>query len=838
MANLLRYFPVALGKATPTPDAMRQAMLHDLLYIVGKDPRTTKLRDLFFSLAYAVREQLVDRWTETMRRYYQEDAKRIYYLSMEFLIGRQLINNLDNLRIEETVRGFLAEMGLDLDAIAREESDAALGNGGLGRLAACYLDSMATLGLPAYGYGIRYEYGMFRQAIENGWQVEHPDNWLRYGNPWEFPRPDGLYPVRFGGRAISYHDAQGQLRYDWVETEDVMAMPYDVPIPGYGGHTVNHLRLWSAKSTRDFELSYFNEGNYIKAVENKSESETLSKVLYPSDKSMLGHELRLKQEYFFVSATLQDILFRFGKAHDNFDQLPDKVAIQLNDTHPALGIAELMRILVDQHQIEWERAWRITQATFAYTNHTLMPEALETWEAELLQRLFPRHLQILYEINRRFLEEVVQHFPGDTERVARLSLFDAGERLRMAHLAIVGCHKVNGVSAIHTDLLKHRIFPDFQALYPDRFINVTNGITPRLWLQQANPGLARLISLKIGDDWITDLGQLRKLEAYADDPAFIASFQQVKQANKARLAERLKAELGIDVEPGSLFDVQVKRFHEYKRQLLNVLHIITLYNHIRAEGVSGIPPRTVIFSGKAAPSYFMAKLIIKLIHDVAAMVNHDVRVQDLLKVAFIPNYGITEAMQIIPAADLSEQLSMAGTEASGTGNMKLALNGALTIGTLDGANIEIGEEAGPENLFIFGLTAEQTQRVRREGYVPRVLYEQQPRLKQALDMIADGYFSPDEPGRYQSLAHALLDGGDQYMVLADYQSYLESQERVNALYRDPAAWAQKAILTVARMGKFSSDRAVNEYARAIWQVKAATTFAPPVAQQPDSLYAE
>jgi len=787
-----------------------------LVYSISKDPITATERDWFYSAAYALRERLTENWIKTMRSYYQQDAKRVYYLSMEFLMGRTLMNAVLNTGCEENFKQAMAGLGLDAERIREQEFDAALGNGGLGRLAACFLDSMATLGIPGYGYGIRYEYGMFNQRIENGYQVEHPDNWLRYGNPWEFPRPEMLYQVKFNGRVVNYADEDGKPRFHWVDTDDVMAMAYDSPIPGYDTNTVNNMRLWAAKASRDFDLRYFNEGNYIKAVEDKNESENLSKVLYPDDTTEMGRELRLKQQYFFVCASLQDILARHAKHHPGFDDLPDKVAIQLNDTHPSIAIPELMRVLVDQHGLEWERAWDITTRTFAYTNHTLMPEALETWPVELFENILPRHLQIIYEINHRFLKDVMHRYPDDPARWGRMSIIDEGHgrRVRMAHLAFVGSHKVNGVAELHTQLMKDTIFADFHQMWPDRIVNMTNGVTPRRWLNQANPGLSALISRHIGQGWLKNLSQLRRLVPLADDDGFRAEFAQVKRDNKVRLARVIAQRLHLKVDPDSLFDVQVKRIHEYKRQLLNVLHVITLYNRLRA-GADGVP-RTVIFAGKAAPGYLQAKRIIKLINDVADIVNNDPMINDRLKVVFLPNYDVSNAELIIPAANLSEQISTAGTEASGTGNMKLSLNGALTIGTLDGANIEIREEVGAENFFLFGLTAQEVAELRRTGYNPWDYYHADPELKQALDMINNGYFSPDDRARFRPIFDALTQGGDPYLLLADYAAYIACQQSVEALYREPDAWTRKSILNVAHMGKFSSDRTISDYASQIW----------------------
>ena len=804
----------------PALDApsIRRSLYHRLTYSIGKDPITATDRDWFYSAAAVLRERMIERWMETMRSYYVQDRKRVYYLSMEFLMGRTMLNGMLNLCCEQEFREALAAMGLDMKNISEMEQDAALGNGGLGRLAACFLDSMATMGIPGYGYGIRYEYGMFHQRIEEGQQVEHPDNCLRYGSPWEFPRPEVLYQVKFHGRVVDYLDEHGKKNYQWVDSDDVMAMAYDYPIPGYDTGTVNNMRLWAAKSSRDFDLKYFNEGNYIRAVEDKNDSENLSKVLYPDDTTEMGRELRLKQQYFFVSASLQDVLYRFAKSGTPLDGLPDKVAIQLNDTHPSISVAELMRILMDLHHLDWAQAWDITTRTFAYTNHTLMPEALETWPVPLFERVLPRHLQIIYEINQRFLKDVMHHYPDDPVLWQRMSLIDEaqGRRIRMAHLAIVGSHKVNGVAEIHTRLMKETIFADFHRLWPDRIVNMTNGVTPRRWLNQANPALSTLISAHIGKDWLKDLDQLRRLVPLAGDAAFRDEFVRVKRDNKIRLAQMIEQRLALRVDPDSMFDVQIKRIHEYKRQLLNVLHVVTLYNRLRAGGTA--PPRTVIFGGKAAPGYRMAKLVIRFINAVADIVNNDPLVRGLLKVVFIPNYDVSSAEVIIPAADLSEQISTAGTEASGTGNMKLALNGALTIGTLDGANVEIRNEVGADNIFIFGLTADEVAQQYAAGYSPWLHYDGNAELKQTLDMIRDGYFSPEDRDRFKPVFDALTYHGDHYLLLADYASYIACQEKVGELYCDPVAWAQKTILNVAGMGQFSSDRTIGQYAKSIWNV--------------------
>jgi starch phosphorylase len=801
-------------------EAIMVSLADHLIYSNSKYPINATTRDWFETAAYSVRDRLVERWMETMQRYYEQDTKRVYYLSLEFLMGRTLGNAMLNLGMDEPGRAALYELGQDFETIAGMESDAALGNGGLGRLAACFLDSMATLNLPCYGYGIRYEYGMFRQSIENGMQMEHPDNWLRYGNPWEFPRPELLYPVKFYGRVVEYKHEDGLVRHHWVDTDDVMAMAYDTPIPGYGGKTVNNMRLWAAKSSRDFELRYFNQGDYIQAVADKNESENLSKVLYPNDTTEMGRELRLKQQFFFVSASLQDMLYRYKKNHESWAQLPEKLAVQLNDTHPSIAVAEMMRLLVDVHHLSWEDAWGIGTHIFSYTNHTLMPEALETWPVAMFESLLPRHLQIIYEINHRFLQQVMHQFPGDGELLRRLSIIDesGGRRVRMSHLAIIGSHTVNGVAALHTELMKRTIFADFERVQPGKIINLTNGVTPRRWLNQANPGLAGLISERIGKEWLTDLRHLKKLADFAQDAEFQRQFHAVKQANKDRLADMICRELDIQIDTTSLFDIQIKRIHEYKRQLLNVLHVVTLYNRMRSGEHPEIVPRTVIIAGKAAPGYAMAKQIIRLINDIADTVNNDQQIGGRLKLVFIPNYDVSNAERIVPAADLSEQISTAGTEASGTGNMKLALNGALTIGTLDGANIEIRDEVGAENFFLFGMTAEEVEQVRRQGYRPMDHYRNNAELKQALDMLASGYFSPDEPKRYMGVVDALLKYGDGFMLLADYASYVACQDKVGELYRDRQEWTRRAILNIAGMGKFSSDRTIHQYAKQVWRV--------------------
>jgi glycogen phosphorylase len=820
------------GMLTPSTNALlgmdveslKESFVHNLEFAMAKDEYSATARDAFNSLALTVRDRLVERWLETQQRYHKRRSKRVYYLSLEFLIGRTLGNAVINLGLEGAMGQAMRELGNDIEELEELEHDAGLGNGGLGRLAACFLDSMATLGLPAYGYGIRYEYGIFFQRIRGGAQVETPDNWLRHGNPWEIERPEYLYPVHFYGRVAPRQDQDGRTVYDWVDTVSVMAMAYDTPVPGYRNGIVNNMRLWAAKSTREFDLEYFNHGDYVQAVSDKDRSETISKVLYPNDNVFEGRELRLKQEYFFVAATLQDIIRRYKKdGKGDFTDFPDLVAVQLNDTHPAVAILELMRLLVDHEHLPWDAAWDATVRTFGYTNHTVLPEALEKWPVSLFERVLPRHLQLAYEINRRHLEEAGRRWPGDEVRLGRVSLFeeDGEKRLRMSHLAIVGSHALNGVSALHSEILRTDLFKEFNELWPERFSNKTNGITPRRWLALCNPGLASLITERIGDGWVTDLDRLEGLSPLAEDAGFRRAWRKVKLGNKEALARVVSGLTGVEPDPTTLFDCQIKRIHEYKRQLLNVLHVLHLHARLRAEGPRAIVPRTVLFAGKAAPGYATAKLVIRLIHAVADLVNGDPRTEGALRVAFIPNYSVSLAEQIAPAADLSEQISTAGTEASGTGNMKLALNGALTIGTLDGANIEIRDAVGPENFFLFGLTTEQVAERRRAGYDPRAVCQADPRLQAVLDQISGGGLSPDEPSLFAPIARALLDQGDSYMLLADFASYVECQERVDAAWRDPEAWTRMSILNVARMGRFSSDATIKAYAKEIWGVKPA-----------------
>ncbi len=804
----------------PTSSELQRTFLRHLQYTLVKDKFSATKADLYLALSYAVRDMLVDRWLDTQQSYYVNDSKRVYYISMEFLMGRTLGNSLINLGVMDDWENALKEMGIDIDDLQNSEWDAGLGNGGLGRLAACFLDSMATMSLPAYGYGIRYEYGMFYQSIVNSSQHETPDNWLRYGNPWEFGRKEHLHQIKYEGHVVEYFDEQGGKRYSWNDTHDVMAMAYDFPIPGYGNNTVNTMRLWTAKSTRDFELESFNKGNYVGAVESKMRTENISKVLYPADHMAEGKELRLRQEYFLSSATVQDIFYRFLKKHQDVQLLPEKVAIQLNDTHPTLTIPELLRILLDDKQLDWDSAWNIATKTFAYTNHTILPEALEKWPVRMMEQILPRHLLIIFEINQRFLAQVAERFPGDEERLRRMSIIEeSGEKsVRMAHLAIVGSHSINGVSALHSNILKNELFHDFYEMWPERFNNKTNGITQRRWLKYSNAWLSDLISSRIGEEWITNLSELRKLRDLANDRDFQQQWIEVKRANKKRLAEYIMQHTCIEVSPDSLFDCQTKRIHEYKRQLLNVLHVITRYNRIKSNPDAYITPRTIIFSGKAAPSYYTAKLIIQLINLIGNIVNNDPAIKGKLKVVFIPNYNVSVAELIFPASELSEQISTAGTEASGTGNMKYALNGALTIGTLDGANIEIMEEVGRENIFIFGMNAEQVSALKNAGYRPQDFYYRNHELKLAIDMIANGTFSPGSPDLFKPLVENLLKE-DNYMLLADYASYIEAQEQVDRLYQQPYEWAKKSILNSAGMGKFSSDRTIKEYAQEIWDIK-------------------
>ena len=800
---------------TPLTNTAAEQIDAHLLHTVGVAPDRATPTDLMLATAQVARAQLSRRWVATQAQEHKQKARRVVYLSMEFLMGRTLSNALAALNLTEGAAKGLAQHAQALEDIAELERDAALGNGGLGRLAACFLDSMATLGLPSLGYGIRYEYGMFAQEILDGSQVEYPDSWLQDGTPWEFPRADITYPVRFGGWVTHEND-----KAVWQHAGEVAAKAYDMVVPGHGTNKVSTLRLWKAVAPAHFDLGAFNTGDYARAASTKNEFENISWVLYPNDSTPAGRELRLKQEYFFVAASMQDLIKRHLDEHPTLENLAEHVAIHLNDTHPAIGVAELMRILCDEHEFPWDHAWTLCGKTFSYTNHTLMPEALETWPVSLMQQVLPRHLEIIFRINKEFLDLAARFHPGDHEFLKRISLIDEnGERrVRMAHLSVVGSHQVNGVSALHSDLLVHTIFSDFASLWPKRFTNMTNGVTPRRWLAQANPGLSKLLDETLGTAWRTDLDQLKRLQGHLQDRVFVNQFMAIKRANKVRLAHLIEKTTGISVSPDSLFDVQVKRIHEYKRQLLNVLHVVSRYQAILAEPDAPWVPRTVIFSGKAASSYQAAKSIIRLIHDVGLTINNDPRVGDKLKLVFIPNYGVSVAEVIMPGADLSEQISTAGTEASGTGNMKLALNGALTIGTDDGANIEIRQNVGDENIFIFGLKTPEVRDLRVAGYHPLDYYGNNPALKAVLDAIGGGQFSPDEPNRYSALINALVWGGDHYMLLADYASYVATQAKVDALYQQPELWCKCAIANVAGMGVFSSDRTIGEYARKIWHV--------------------
>ena len=802
------------------PEAIQQSFVNHLAHTEGKHPVAATARDHFVSLARTARDRMYDRWTRTWQRNHIRQPKRVYYLSMEFLLGRLLEDGLLSLGILDESRKAVSELGLDMLELVEQEPDAGLGNGGLGRLAACFLDSMATLGIPGMGYGIRYEYGIFRQDLVGGSQVEVPDNWLRYGNPWEVARPERTFTVHFGGRVIQYTGASGRFIHEWVDTSEVLAMAYDIPIPGYRNPTVNTLRLWSAKATQEFDISFFNRGDYIKAVEQKSQTENITRVLYPNDEQLAGKELRLKQEYFLVSATLQDAIRRHLESHPDLYNFHQQATFQLNDTHPALAVPELMRLLVDVHAMPWDHAWSLTKRCLSYTNHTILPEALERWPVWLMERLLPRHLQIIYDINHQFLQDVKKRFPNDNERLRRMSIIEEGSerRVHMAHLAIVGSSRVNGVSALHSRLLREKLFRDFDEMYPGKLINQTNGVTPRRWLRKCNPDLSALITARIGGGWEVDLSELQELAPLATDPELQEQWKAVKRRNKERLAMCLRRDTGIEVDPTHLLDSQVKRIHEYKRQLLNIMHVIHLYLRYRERPPADVVPRTFIFSGKAAPGYDMAKRHVQLINAVGSVINNDSATRQYLRAVFVPNYSVSSAELIIPASDVSEQISTAGMEASGTGNMKFALNGALTVGTLDGANIEIMEAVGAENMFIFGLKAEEVEATRRSGYNPEQLYYAEPDLRSVLDAISSGLFSPDEPGRFRPIVDALLRGGDTYMLLQDFRGYVNCHRSVEAAYRDQPSWVRKSILNVAHMGRFSSDATIRGYARDIWSV--------------------
>ncbi len=801
-------------------EALKRAFLDNLSYVQARFPAVATRNDYYMALAFTVRDRLLRRWLDTSRTFLERRSRTVCYLSLEFLLGPQLGSNLINLGVYDEVRQATSELGLDLDVLLQQEEEPGLGNGGLGRLAACYLDSLATLQIPAIGYGIRYEFGIFDQAIRDGWQVEVTDKWLQLGNPWEIARPEIAFDVQLGGRTEACHDEHGRYRVRWIPHRVIKGVAYDTPILGYRVDTANFLRLWKAEACESFDFEAFNVGEYFRAVFEKVRSENVTKVLYPNDEPVQGRRLRLEQQYLFVSCSLRDMIRIHLQTAKSLERFHEKYAVQLNDTHPSLAVAELMRLLVDEHDMDWEPAWEITRRTFAYTNHTLLPEALEKWPVEVLGSLLPRHLEIIVEINRRFLAGVRARFPGDEALIQRLSLIDeSGERsVRMAHLACVGSHAVNGVSKLHTALLEREVLRDFHQLWPEKFSNKTNGVTPRRFLVLANPGLTRLISSRIGVGWIKDLEELRKLEAFIKDESFLQEWRAVKRENKRILAAEILTRTGVTVDPDSLFDIQVKRFHEYKRQHLNALHAITLYHRIKRDPGRDWTPRTIIFGGKAAPGYFMAKLIIKLINSVAEVVNQDPDTRERLTVVFVPDYNVKLGQKIFPAADLSEQISVAGKEASGTGNMKLALNGALTIGTLDGANIEIREEVGAENFFLFGLTAEEVQDRKTRGYRPRDIYQSNPDLREALDGMASGFLSRGDRGLFQPLVDSLLER-DEHMLLADYQSYVECQEQVSRAYRDAESWTRMSILTVARMGRFSSDRAIREYCEEIWKAE-------------------
>ena len=808
--------PFNYNSPTVSVEALKHSIAYKLMFIIGKDPSIATQHDWLNATLFAVRDRMVERWLRSNRAQTSQDVRQVYYLSMEFLIGRTLSNALLAMGIYDDLNTALDEMGFNLEELIGEENDPGLGNGGLGRLAACFLDSLATLALPGRGYGIRYEYGMFAQNIVNGEQKESPDYWLEYGNPWEFQRYNTRYKVRFGGRV--QHEG---VKTRWLETEEVIACAYDQVIPGYDTDATNTLRLWGAQASNEINLGKFNQGDYFAAVEDKNHSENVSRVLYPDDSTYSGRELRLRQEYFLVSATVQDILNRHYTTHHTYDNLADKIAIHLNDTHPVLSIPELMRLLIDEHKFEWLAAWETVTRVFSYTNHTLMPEALETWPVDMIGKILPRHLEIIFQINDHFLKEVAVQIPGDDGLLSRVSIIDEGNgrKVRMAWLAVIASHKVNGVSALHSDLMVQSLFADFAHIYPDRFCNKTNGVTPRRWLALANKPLSAVIDDAIGHTWRSDLSQLSELKQKLDYPSFIQSLRNAKLDNKKRLAIYIGQKLNIVVDPKSLFDVQIKRIHEYKRQLMNVLHVITRYNRILQEPDANWVPRTVIFAGKAASAYYAAKQIIRLINDVATVVNSDPRIGNKLKVVFIPNYSVSLAQVIIPAADLSEQISLAGTEASGTSNMKFALNGALTIGTLDGANVEMLEHVGEENIFIFGNTTEQVEELRRKGYNSHIYYEQDAELHQVLTQIATGVFSPGEPKRYSNVFDTLVNLGDHYQVLADYRSYVDTQDKVDELYTKPEEWTRCTLHNIANMGYFSSDRTIQEYADEIWNIK-------------------
>lgn len=807
-----------LRRAEMSVDGLKEDFEWHLRYTLGKGILRATPRDRYTAFANAVRDRIVERWINTQEKYHKLNTRRVYYLSLEFLMGRLLGNNVINLKADKICREALGKDGIDWNELRDFETDAGLGNGGLGRLAACYLDSMSTLDIAGMGYGIRYDYGIFRQKIVEGRQVEEPDQWLKHGYPWEMARPEYSQVVGFGGH-VECTSAGGSMRWNWVPAETVEGVPYDLPIVGYS-ETVNSLRLWSAKAVDEFDLSDFNKGSYVDAVENKVLAENLTKVLYPNDNTMAGKELRLRQQYFFVACSLNDILRRFRELNDDWSLLPEKVFIHLNETHPALVIPELMRILMDVNGLEWERAWEITRHSIGYTNHTILPEALEKWPVSMMERLLPRHLQIIYEINGRFLRAINTVYPGDMDRLERMSLIDeSGERyIRMANMCIIASTSVNGVAELHSRILKESLFKDFHDYLPERFHNVTNGITPRRWLLKANPRLASLVTELLGDGWPVELDRLSELEKYTGDAGVIDRLAEIKRANKLNLVSYARDALGIELNPDAVFDVQVKRLHEYKRQLLLALYIITLYNRIRKDPSYDAVPRQFIFAAKAAPGYHMAKLIIRLIHGIADVVNSDKRAKGKLSVAFLPDYRVSLAEKIIPASEVSEQISLAGMEASGTGNMKFMMNGALTLGTYDGANVEIHRAVGDENMFLFGLRAEEVSAL-RSRYVSRDYYEKNEELREAVDLISANAFSYAERGLFDPIVRNLLDYNDHYMLFADFAGYLAAQDKVDAGYRDAATWNRKSLINIARSGFFSSDRAVLEYARDIWHVE-------------------
>ncbi len=814
-----RLFTIHADKTEETLVAeVKNAIQRQLRLILARDLGSASKAELWKATSLAVREMMVDRFIETQKEHSKQDTRRVYYLSLEYLMGRLLNVNLTNLKLKEPVEKALSELGFELGVLCEEEHDMGLGNGGLGRLAACFLDSMATMDLPAVGYGIHYQFGLFKQEFKNGRQIEKPDDWLKNGNPWEIARPQYAQKVQLYGSVEHSYDDLGNYSPQWTGTKEVEGIPYDLPIVGYGAKTVNFLRLWESKASEQLDFQIFNQGGYVEAVREKAMGETISKVLYPNDETESGKELRLVQQYFFVSCSLQDIIRRFRKKERTWEDFPRQAVIQLNDTHPAVAILEMMRIFLDVEHLSWDISWTLVQKTFAYTNHTLLPEALETWSEGLFAKVLPRHMDIVREINRRFVEkELGQKWPNDLEKHHRMAIIADGQ-IRMAFLSVVGSHSVNGVAALHTKLLKERLLKDFAELYPDRFNNKTNGITPRRWLLGCNPDLSDLVTSVVGEEWVTDLSKLRGLEKVAEDPSFQHKFLAIKKACKETLAEVIKDKIGLSIDSGAIYDAQIKRLHEYKRQHLNLLHILTLYRRLLQNPDLDIPSRVFIFGAKAAPGYHLAKVIIHAINLVGNRINHDARIKDKLKVAYLPNYGVSLAEKIIPATDLSEQISTAGKEASGTGNMKFALNGAVTIGTLDGANVEIHEEVGDDNIFIFGKTVEGIEELKQSGYNPRKFYEEDEELKAVLDWLSSDFFSPEEGSVLSDLPNSLLQWGDPFYVMADYRAYIDAQDLAGKAYQDPSKWASMAIRNIAGSGKFSSDRTIGEYAREVWKL--------------------